>query len=102
MDEPAPIDARAWLVRSLRAGALAPAVGGGRLADLGDGGPPVHVGVLIVVTLAHLSGTDRARWPDAELADGIGVTPDDLRRGRALLDAVAAEQGGTASSGAVR
>lgn len=62
-------------------------------ARLDDGGPPVHLAVLGVLVMRHLSGARPTGWTDAELAEKVGQREEDLARGQALLDEVAALTG---------
>ncbi len=85
-----PVNGRLWLHESLTAGGFRQPEDKRQLADLGDGGELVDLGILGIITMRHLSGSDEPDWSDERLAGELGAPIEHLHRGQVLLDEVAA------------
>lgn len=92
-----PVNGRVWLHEALTAGGFRQPEDKRQLVELGDGGAPVDLGILGILTMRHLSGTDAPDWSDERLARELGAPIEELRRGQALLDEVAALVGRSAT-----
>lgn len=92
-----PTNGRLWLHETLTAGGFKQPEDEHHRADLGDGGETVELGLLGLLVMRHMSGSDEPDWSDERLSRESGATVDDFRRGQALLDEVAVAVGCAAS-----
>jgi hypothetical protein len=88
-----PVSGRVWLAEALTAGGFQQPEDKDQQATLDDGGPSIHLAILGVLVMRHMSGATPTGWTDEALAERVGFPLDDLRRGQKLLDEVAAEVG---------
>lgn len=92
-----PINARAWIGVALTVGAFIEPEDREQLADLNDGGDTVDLGVVVLVVMRHMSGSQPQGWTDEALAARVGETPEAFTRTQQVLDVVAEDVGRPAS-----
>ena len=84
-----PVNGRVWLHEVLTSGGFRQPEDRHQLANLGDGGEPIPLGALAILTMRHMSDSTDADWSDERLAREANGDVEDLKRGQALLDEVA-------------
>jgi hypothetical protein len=88
-----PIPARVWLAEALTAGGYKEPEDREQHAELDDGGSSVHLAVLGILIMRHMSGARPSGWTDEGLAHRMGLPRQDFTRAQRVLDEVAVEVG---------
>jgi hypothetical protein len=88
-----PVSARAWMAAALTVGGFRQPEDREQRARLDDGGPDVHMAVLGVLLMRHMSAGRPQGWTDEGLAARMPEPAEDFARAQRVLDEVAGEVG---------
>jgi hypothetical protein len=85
-----PVNGRLWLSEALTAGGFRQPNDTEQRAHLGDGGATVHLAVLGMLVMRHMSGSRPPDWTDEALSERVHQPAEDFTRGQKVLEEVAA------------